>query len=275
MGLASYNANMITPTHHQGTANPPRRLGGMARLRMWYEWLMAASMLTVLSLSPKVWMRQSEGRVSSDVVQVCWPLWPVVLVVVGAVFGVVFGLVFETAVPLGLSAMTTELLMRVVILELAPLLVALVVLVKVTLPQISHLRRRFYRPDQSTTAWELGLHIEAMPRLLAGFFAVLLLTLSMFVLLVLLLYFHRYGLNPSGWLGFNQQVGLVLTPAVVFAWVVNLLLSAWCVSLLPMATILVPSMAQQHNADLQLQTLIRVIVMLIVIKLLILTAAYA
>jgi hypothetical protein len=42
-----------------------------------------------------------------------------------------------------------------------------------------------------------------------------------------------------------------------------------------MATLLVPFMAKEHNADLQLQTLIRVVLILLVIKLLSLSAAYA
>jgi len=58
-------------------------------------------------------------------------------------------------------------------------------------------------------------------------------------------------------------------------WSVKLFFMAWCVSLLPMATLLVPSMAHEHNADLQLQTLIRVVLILLVIKLLSLSAAYA
>jgi phospholipid/cholesterol/gamma-HCH transport system permease protein len=110
---------------------------------------------------------------------------------------------------------------------------------------------------------------------LTSFFAVVLISLSLTLLLLLLSYLQLYGFNPSGFNSFTRQIGLVFEPAMAMAWLVNIFLLAWCVSLLPMATLLVPSMAKEHNADVQLQTLIRVVLILVVIKLLSLTAAYA
>lgn len=266
---------MTTPTQPLGWAAALLAMKWVGRARAWGQWIMAAAMLTVLSFSPKVMHQQRIGRISRDVVKACWPLWPLLLFFMGAVFGVLFDLTFDTAAPLGLSALATELVIRVVVLELAPLLVALVVLIQLTLPQSSHLRRRFREQVTLAQGWEQGLHIEALPRIWAAFFAVTLITVSATLLLMALAYLHLYGFNPSGFAPFTRQVGLVFEPAMVFAWVVKLLLLAWCVSVLPLATLLVPSMATAHNADLQLQTLIRVVLILVLIKLLSLTAAYA
>lgn len=247
----------------------------VARARAWGQWIMAAAMLTVLSFSPAHLHQQRHGRISKDVVKACWPLWPVLLVLLGGFFTVLFGLAFDAAAPLGLTNLATELIVRVVVLELAPLLVALVVLINITLPQTMHLRRLSRQQSSLADAWEQGLHLEALPRILASFFAVVLIAMSLTVLLLGVAYLQLYGFNPSGFASFTRQIGLIFAPAMLLAWGVKIFLLAWCVSLLPMATLLVPSMAKQHNADLQLQTLMRVVLMLVIITLLSLTAAYA
>jgi len=247
----------------------------VGRTRAWGQWVMAAAMLSVLSFTPSVLSQQRQGRLSRDIVKACWPLWPLLLVTLGAFFGVLFGLAFDAAAPLGLTALAAELVIRVVVLELAPLLVAVVVLINITLPQTLHLRRRARQQNAVLDAWEQGLHIEALPRILASFFVVVLSVVSLTVLLLALVYVQLYGFNPSGFAAFTRLVGSVFEPAMVLLWSVKLFFLAWCVSLLPMATLLVPSMAHEHNADLQLQTLIRVVLILLVIKLLSLSAAYA
>jgi phospholipid/cholesterol/gamma-HCH transport system permease protein len=250
-------------------------MGWVERARAWGQWIMSAAMLTVLSFSPAELRQQRNGRISYDVVKACWPLWPWLLLLIGGFFGVLFGLAFEVAAPLGLTQLAADLIIRVVVLELAPLLVAMVVLIKITLPQTMQLRRLSREQASLEDAWEQGLHFEALPRILASFFAVVLISLSLTQLLLLLSYLQLYGFNPSGFNSFTRQIGLVFEPAMAMAWLVNIFLLAWCVSLLPMATLLVPSMAKEHNADVQLQTLIRVVLILVVIKLLSLTAAYA
>lgn len=236
---------------------------------------MAAAMLTVLSVTPSVLRQQRHGRLSRDIVKACWPLWPIVLLFFGLFFGVLFGLAFDAAATLGLSSLVAEIVIRIVILEMAPVLVALVVLINITLPQTSHLRRRARQQNLVADAWEQGLHIEALPRLLASFFVVVLVTVSGTLLLLVVTYVQLYGLSLSGFEAFARLVGTIFEPAMVFAWTVKLLLKAWCVSILPMATLLVPSMVHQHNADLQLSTLIRVVFILLSISLLSLSAAYA
>ena len=266
---------MTMPTQPPGWAATLLSMGWVERARAWGQWLMSAAMLTVLAFSPAELRQHRQGRISSDIVKACWPLWPWLLVWIGSFLGVLFGLAFEAAAPLGLTSLASELIIRVVILELAPLLVAMVILIKVTLPQTMYLRRLFREQALLEHAWERGLHKEALPRILASFFAVLLISVSLTLLLFLIAYLQLYGFNPSGWGPFTLQVGLVFEPAMLMAWSVKLFLLAWCVSLLPMATLLVPFMAKQHNADLQLQTLIRVVLILVVIKLLSLSAAYA
>lgn len=266
---------MTTPTQQSGGATARRAIGWGGGFRAWGQWVMAAAMLTVLSLTPSVLSQQRQGRLSRDIVKACWPLWPILLVVLGAFFGVLFGLAFDAAAPLGLTALAAELVIRIVVLELVPLLVALVVLINITLPQTSHLRRRARQNNSVLDAWEQGLHVEALPRILASFFVVVLSVVSLTVLLLALAYAQLYGFNPSGFAAYTRLLGSVFEPAIVFSWSVKLFFLAWCVSLLPMATLLVSSMSHQHNADLQLQTLIRVVLILLVIKLLSLSAAYA
>lgn len=266
---------MTTPTQPPGWAAALLSLGWVARARAWGQWIMSAAMLTVLSFSPAELHQHRQGRISSAIIQACWPLWPWLLVWIGSFLGVLFGLALDAAAPLGLTNLASELIIRVVIIELTPLLVAMVVLIKVTLPQTIHLRRLFRQNALLEDAWEQGLHREAMPRILASFFTVLLISVSLTLLLFLITYLQLFGLNPSGFDPFTHQVGLVFEPAMFMAWSVKLFLLAWCVSLLPMATLFVPFMAKEHNADLQLQTLIRVVLILAAIKLLSLSAAYA
>lgn len=266
---------MTVPTQPSGWAATLLAMWGVRQLQAWGQWMMAAAMLTVLSLTPSVLHQQRHGRLSRDIVKTCWPLWPMLLLTLGALMGVLFGLAFDAAAPLGLTALVAEVVVRVVILELAPLMVATAVLIKVSLPQTSHLRRRARQNNQVLDAWDQGLHIEALPRFLASFFMVILSVVSLTVLLFVLTYLQLHGFNRSGLGAFTNWMGSIFEPALVLAWLVKLFLLAWCVSLLPMATLLVPSMAHEHNADLQLKTLIRVVLILLGIKLLSLSATYA
>lgn len=244
-------------------------------LQSWWALLMAAAILLVLALHPSVWRQQAQGRLSSDVVAAAWPLLATFTVAFGLLAWMLLSMIAATTAQLGLGALATEMALRLLVMTLLPWAVALAVLVNITLPQSADLRREIRQAIwASQPVLEDAQFYQALPRVLASLMAFGLLFMSSTVLVVVMHYGVTYGLSWFAFDAFTRQVGQVFTPVFTLVLSLKSLLFALVVTLLPMATLAHKASQVLHNADMQLRTLVRVLVALFGLELLSLLALY-
>ena len=151
---------------------------------------------------------------------------------------VLIRIVVVTAISYGLSKFALEMVVRVLVLELIPLTAAIFVALRCTLPDGLELTEIRAQGDWDTL---LGqgvdpLQREALPRVMAGIFSVLLLVSVSCVTSLTLAYLTLYGFSPWGLDGYTRVVGQVFSPAVSLILTFKTVAFSLAVSLIPMSS---------------------------------------
>lgn len=208
------------------------------RYRSWRRILRFAGHATVAVLSPSTY---SPATRAVAVRQIYFTAWQILLgyTLFAALFSLVLiQIVAATARQYGLSQHALELTLRVLVLELIPLLTALFVALRsgAAIGAEVALMRVGGQIEDLAEAGESPLHGEFVPRIAAAAVSVFSLTTLSCALALLLAYAVFYGFSPWGFNEFSRIVGKVFDAPVLAGFLLKCLLFGLAVALIPIAT---------------------------------------
>lgn len=231
------------------------------------------ALVLALGLSPDAYRKPWRGLLAVQVSLAAGPLllWFTLLATLISV--VIIRIVVVTALSYGLSQYALEMVVRVLVLELIPMTAALAVAMQVTLPAAAELAR-WRHEGRLAEMRRQGIDVlrtVIAPRALAGMFSVLLLAATSGVIALVVAYLMVHGFSPWAFERFTRLVGHVFTPAVSMVFVLKTLGLAAAVSLLPLGSALHD---RRPGANVELQGLLRMFVIILLIELLSLMGNY-
>ena len=150
---------------------------------------------------------------------------------------VIIRIVVATAASYDLSRYALDVLVRTLVIELLPVLVALFVAVRYTMPAGEHVSA-LRSQGQLLAMWRAGgdpARDELLPRVVAGVFAVTLLAALSCALALLLTYVSVYGFTSWAFASYTRTVGQVFNPAVTLIFGLKTLFFSLAVAILPLA----------------------------------------
>jgi phospholipid/cholesterol/gamma-HCH transport system permease protein len=270
---AAYHAAMASTTNLQRTAGLWRVvrswLGG------WWQIIHLGAVMGVLALSPASHRRSgptgwNPGRpgLATHLYLASGPMLPGFTVVTALISLIVIRIVAVTALSYGLTQYALEMVVRVLVLELIPLAAALFAALRATLPMAADLALLRARGQfQALVAQGRDpLVEEVLPRVLAGMFSVLLLAAVSGVLTLGLAYLSVYGFTWGGFEAYTRTVGRVFSPAVSMIFVLKVLGLSAAVSLVPLASALQVAPRRAARASVELQSLVRMFMLILLIE---------
>lgn len=243
-------------------------------LRQWLYIARLAAQIMAWALSPGSYPRDQRPALARHIYQSAGPalLWYVLMF---GLFGLVLvRIVVVSAQSYGLSRYALEMVVRVLVLELLPLAAALFVALRCAIPygsEVSALRAQGRFAELAARGID-PMRQEVLPRVLAGVFAVWLLTALSAVVTLVVSYLVVYGFTPFGWTTYTRTVGQVFGPAVTLVFVVKTLLFSLAVAVVPMAAATQAGRAQGASAEIQ--GLVRMFMLLLLFEALSLLGNY-
>ena len=228
--------------------------------------LNTSATLLALVVAPSSYQRGRREAIARQLYLGTAPMLPWFTVLVAMVSLVLIHIVVVTAASYGLSQYALEAVIRVLVLELIPLVCALFVAVNVTLPGGVALARRRARLAAEGLGLD-ALQTEAMARVLAGAFAVVTLAVVSGVVALVLTYLSVHGLTLAAFDAFTRKVGQVFNPAVALILVLKTLFFSLAVALIPVLAGLNPAPRLAGRPALaEVQGLVRMFLLILLIE---------
>ena len=228
--------------------------GAVGSFLRWWQVLFIGAQLGVLALSPASYGRESRGIVLRQIYHAAGPGLP--------------GFTVVTAFAYGLSSFALDAVVRVLVLELIPLVAALYIAVEYTIPGGSELYK-LRRAGAFERLRERGLDPlgrEMLPRVLAGVFAVLLLAAVSCTVSLVLAYMAVHGFTTAGLASYNRAVGHIFNPVVTLIFGFKTVLFAIAVALLPVANALRDLPQRLSRTSVELQGLMQMFLLMLLIE---------
>ena len=234
----------------------------------WWIVVFIGAQLAVLAFSPSSYRRESRGVVLRQLYFAAGPGLPGFTMLMALFNVVLIRILVVTAFAYGLTQYALDAVVRVLILELIPLIAALFVAVEYTIPGGSELYklRRSGELDAMRTRGIDPLSRAVLPRVLAGVFAVLLLALLSCLLSLVLAYVAVHGFATAGVASYNHAVGNIFNPVVSMIFTMKTLAFAVAVALLPVANALRDIPRRPSRTSVELQGLVQMFVLMLVIE---------
>lgn len=200
--------------------------------------LLFSVMVLSLTFSPSSYRRQNRHAIAYQIVLGTTGnlLWFSVLSALISL--ILIRIVVVTALGYGLSRYALEMVVRTLVLELIPLIAALFVALRRTLPDAVELTEMRTR-GQFKSLQENGvdpIRQELFPRALAGILSAWLLAAVSCVLSLVIAYLSIYGFTHWALSGYTRVVGQIFNPAVSMIFFLKTLFFSLAVSLIPMAS---------------------------------------
>lgn len=240
----------------------------------WWQIVHLGAVMGVLALSPASYRRLGRlgqlGRqgLVAHLYLASGPMLPGFTVVTALISLVVIRIVTVTALSYGLTQYALEMVVRVLVLELIPLAAALFAALRTTLPmaaELAALRARGHFAALATQGRD-PLVEQVLPRVLAGMFAVMLLAALSCVLTLGLAYLSVHGFTWGGFDRYTRTVGRVFNPAVSMIFVLKVIGLSAAVSLVPIASALQVAPRRAARASVELQSLVRMFLLILLIE---------
>jgi phospholipid/cholesterol/gamma-HCH transport system permease protein len=237
----------------------------------WWQVVHLGAVMGVLALSPASHRQMGRGGRQGLVAHLYLaggPMLPGFAVVTALISLVVIRIVAVTALSYGLTQYALEMVVRVLVLELIPLAAALFAALRSTLPMAADLAllRARGRFEALAAQGRDPLIDEVLPRVLAGIFSVLLLAAVSGVLTLGLAYLSVHGFTWGGFDAYTRTVGRVFNPAVTMIFVLKVLGLSAAVSLVPIASALQVAPRRVARASAELQSLVRMFLVILLIE---------
>lgn len=211
----------------------------MRWLDAWWVVVHFGAQMLVVVLSPSSYRRSQRSVIYRQLYAATAPVLATFVAVSALVSLVIIRIVVATASSYDLSRYALDVLVRTLVIELLPLMVALYVAVRYSMPEgerVSALRTQ----GKLMAQWRAGgdpARDALMPRVLAGVFAVALFAALSCALALLLTYLTVYGFTAWGWGSYTRAVGQVFNPSVTLIFALKAFFFSLAVAILPMAPV--------------------------------------
>ncbi|MEO8543717.1 MAG: ABC transporter permease [Burkholderiaceae bacterium] len=206
-------------------------------LRGW--WLVAqfGAQMLVLMLSPSSYRRSQRPALYFQLHAASVPLLPGFVGMSAVLSLVIIRIVVATAKSYGLPQYALSVLVRTLVLELLPLLVALYVALRFTMPA-GEAAAELRDQGQLHALWRAGgdpARDVLLPRVLGGVFAVVLLAALSAIMALVMTYLTLYGFTNWGFAAYTNDVGQVFNPAATVILCMKAFFFSLVVAILPLA----------------------------------------
>ncbi len=220
----------------------------------WWRVLYVGAQVLVLAVSPSSYSAANRLRLAQHMVQGTAPMLLGFTLLSALATLVLTRIVVVTALSYGLTQYALQVVIRVLVLELIPLSAALFVALRTTIAgsaALADLRLSGLYASRSAL-----LRDEAMPRVVAGVFASILLAALSCVVALVLAYLTVYGFTLSALPGYTRLFGQVFNPAVTLIFALKTLFFSLAIALMPVASALHDRGEEQgpgprHGAELR------------------------
>ncbi|WP_461468246.1 MlaE family ABC transporter permease [Melaminivora sp.] len=245
--------NPLRPVLHWLT-----RLGLTARrwALAWGRILHLGAVVLVLMCSPSSYSRGTRWRLAQHMYADTAPILLGFTLLAALLSLVITRIVVVTADSYGLTRYAMEMVIRVLVLELIPLIAALFVAMRATIPngtQLALMRQSGHLAALRARGAD-PIRMELLPRVVAGMYASITLAALSCVVALALAYLGVYGFSLAGLPGYTRMFGHVFTPQVTLVFVLRTLFFSMAIALIPMAAGLhetdSPQRAQQADAGI-------------------------
>lgn len=231
----------------------------------WWEVLFIGAQLMVLAFSPSSYRKEPRATVLQQVYRAAGPSLPGFTILMAIFNVVVIRIMVVTAFAYGLSSFALQAIVRVLVLELVPLVAALYVAVNYSVPGASDIYATEWRSQADATAHH-PLSYEVLPRVIGSVFAVLLLAVVSCVVSLLLAYIAVYGFTTAGVPAYNRAVGHIFNPSVTLIFGLKTVLFALSVAVLPVANALRHFASTASRTRVELRGLMQMFSLLFLIE---------
>ncbi len=241
----------------------------------WYVIRFGARVL-VLAASPSSYRRSQRTLILRTIYLATKPML-LGFTLLTAIFGlVIIRIVQTTALSYGLTQYTLDVLIRTLVLELIPLSAALYVAVRYSLREGEMIRmmRAEGRFKEMLRAGHDPTRDLVLPRVIAGQFAVVSLTVVSGVVVMLLTYPSIYGFAGWGLPAFTRGVGQVLDPLTMLILLTKTFFMSLAVAIIPMVTTAHDASAGGSRAHAELVRLARLLSVMLLIEIAALVGSY-
>ena len=243
-------------------AAPVRWLAG------WWRIVEFGAIVLVLAMSPWSYRTGTRQALARHVYLDTAPILGWFTVLCALLTLVLTRIVVVTAYSYGLSQYALEMVIRVLVLELIPLVAALFVALRCTIPNgaaLAEMRRVGHFESQRRQGID-PVTREVLPRVIAGVFSTITLAALSCVVALALAYFAVYGPTTAGIAAYTRMFGHVFTPAVALIFVLKTLFFSLAVSVIPMASALYDLEGDGSRESAALQGLVRMFAVLLLIE---------
>ncbi len=250
--------------------------GLLRALAGWWLVLFTGAQLAVLAFSPSSYRAQAGAGVLREIERAAAPGLPGFTVLMALFNVVVIRIVVVTAFAYGLEPYTLDAVVRVLVLELIPLVAALYVAVDYSIPGGSQLFkwRRAGGLERLRAQGADPLAREVLPRVLGGVLAVCLMAAVSCVISLVLTYVAVHGFTLAALPRYNRAVGQIFNPAVTLIFGLKTGLFALAVALLPVANALRDIPRKRARTSVELQGLVQMFVLMLLIEMAALVGNY-
>ena len=215
---------------------------GRATLRWfvgWWQIMHLGAVVLVLALSPSSYDRGTRFVLAREVYEATAPILLWFTVLSSLVSLVIIRIVVVTALSYGLSRFALDAVVRVLVLELIPLIAALFVALRCAIPNAAEIAA-LRDSGEFEAVKQQGinpLQREVLPRMVAGMFSTLMLAAVSCVVALILAYLTVYGFTGAAFGSYTRAVGHVFSPAVVVIFTLKTFFFSLAVALIPIATV--------------------------------------
>jgi phospholipid/cholesterol/gamma-HCH transport system permease protein len=209
----------------------------LATWRIWRDTLLFAASAVLTAATPSAYNSATRTVVMKQIYFTAWQILPGFTLFAALLSFVLIQIVVTTAAKFGLSDYALEVSMRLLVLELLPLITALFVALRsssainteIALMKINGELEALENAGVDT------MRLEFMPRVIGGMMSVLALTAVTSVLALVLAYLAVYGWQIWSLPDFSRVMGKVFDNAVLFGILLKSLTFGLAVTVIPVA----------------------------------------
>ncbi|MEO8187596.1 MAG: ABC transporter permease [Burkholderiaceae bacterium] len=234
----------------------------------WWRIIHFGALIFVLALSPSSYAGPNRSALARHIYLGTAPILLWFIVLSSLISLVIIRIVVVTAVSYGLSQYALEMVVRVPVLELIPLTAAVFAALQCALPNAAELSEMRTRGEFDAHA-QHGvdpLQREVLPRVASAMFSTLMLATVSCVVTAVLAYVSVYGFTTGAFGGYTRTFGHVFNPAVSMIFALKSFFFALAVALIPVASVLYDRPGARLRTSVELQSVLRLFVVILLIE---------
>ena len=234
----------------------------------WWRIIYFGALILVLALSPSSYAGPNRAALARHVYLGTAPILLWFIVLSSLISLVIIRIVVVTAVSYGLSQYAVETVVRVLVLELIPLTAAVFAALRCALPNAADIWAMRARGEFDALAQQGvdPLRREMLPRVLSAMFCALMLVTVSCVVTAALVYVSVYGFTTGAFEGYTRTFGQVFNPAVSLIFALKTFFFGLAVALIPVALVHYDRPRAGLRTSFELQSLVRLFVVILLIE---------